>query len=132
MLEKALKLFAVLFICALTVLLFHFIAKGDLEKPSAPIVEYKDFVTILLTALGVIIAIATIFAAIGAIWGFDLLRRETHASAEKAAREKVDEILPSLVEQAVRFQLQGSNALSGGKGSNDQADQIADEVAKGT
>jgi hypothetical protein len=114
------------------VLILWFVARGDLNKPEAPILEYKDFVAILLTALGVMIAIVTVFAAFGAIWGFDLLRRETHATAEKVARDKVDEILPSLVEQAVRFQMQGPNTQSGQDNSGDQADQIADEIAKGT
>ena len=104
----------------------HFIAHGDLEKSSAPLVEYKDFVTILLTALGVMIAIATIFAAIGAFWGFDLLRRETQASTERAARAQVDAILPSLVEQALRFERQ-----AGAQQNTDaSADQIAQEMAK--
>lgn len=121
MLARALPIVATAFVCALVVLVFHFVAKGDLEKPSAPLVEYKDFVTILLTSLGVMIAIATIFAAIGAFWGFDLLKRETQASAEKAAREQVVAMLPALVQNAVRFETQGLRS---------SADQIADEVAK--
>lgn len=141
MLGRALKFAVAAFMCGQMVVIGHFIARGDLSKPDGPIVEYKDFVTILLTCLAVMIAVATIFAAVAAVWGFDFLKRETqahaeaaaHVSAEKIASERIEAILPGLVEQAVRFQMQqGSNTSSGQNNSNDQADQIADEVAKGT
>jgi hypothetical protein len=139
MLGRALKFAVAVFMCGQMVVIFHFIARGDLSKPDTPIVEYKDFVTILLTCLGVMIAVATIFAAVAAVWGFDLLKRETQAhaetaaqaSAERIAHARIEAILPGLVERAVRFQMQqGPNVSSGQGTSEDQADQIADEVAK--
>jgi hypothetical protein len=140
MLGRVLSFTVAAFMCGQMVLIFHFVAHGDLEKPAAPIVEYKDFVTILLTCLGVMIAVATVFAAVAAVWGFDLLRRETQAhaetsakaSAEKIAHDRIEAMLPSLVERAVRFEfeMQGSQGSSGQQGLDDQADQIADEIAK--
>ena len=102
-------------------LILHFVARGDLSSPTAPIIEYKDFVTILLTALGVMIAVAAIFAAIAAIWGFEFLRRETRESAEKAARQQTEAMLPSLVQQQVQFELQGVKT---------SGDEIAAEMSK--
>jgi hypothetical protein len=129
MLGRALQIGVTVFVCAQMVLILHFVGHGDLERPSAPLIEYKDFVSILLMALGVMIAIATIFAAIGAFWGFDLLKRETQASAEKIARERIEAMLPGLVVRAVRFEMQGQEGLA--QPSVDvSADQIADEIAK--
>lgn len=121
MLGRALNLITVLFVCGQTVLILHFVARGDLSSPSAPIIEYKDFVTILLTALGVMIAVGAIFAAVAAIWGFEFLRRETRESAEKAARQQTEAMLPSLVQQQVRFELQGMKT---------SGDEIAAEMSK--
>lgn len=129
MLGRALNVVVAMFGCALFIMVFHFIAKGDLEKPSAPVIEYKDFVTILLTSLAVMIAVATVIAALIAIWGFDFIQRATKTSAENVAREhaekiaqaRVEAMLPALVQDAVRFETQN---LSG------SANRIAEEVAK--
>jgi hypothetical protein len=125
MLGRALAIAALLFVCGQTVLILHFIAHGDLSKPAAPLIEYKDFVTILLTALGVMIAVAAIAAAFAAIWGFEFLRRETRESAEKAARLQTEAmlptLLPNLVQQQVQFELQGVKT---------SGDEIAAEMSK--
>jgi hypothetical protein len=57
------------------------------------------------------------------------LKRETQASAEKNARERIEAMLPGLVVRAVRFEMQGQEGLA--QPSVDvSADQIADEIAK--
>lgn len=48
-------------------------------------IEYKDFISIVLTALAVIIAALTVFVAVAAIWGFTALREEARATAERVA-----------------------------------------------
>lgn len=48
--------------------------------------EYKDFLSILLTALGVMIAVLTLFLAVIAIWGFSALRDEARRIALEEAR----------------------------------------------
>jgi hypothetical protein len=103
--------------------------------PSAgnPVVEYKDFVSILLTALGVMIAVGAVVAAVGAFYGFEVLRREVvHAAAEAArkaaestatqvAQTKVDEIVPGLVEKSMKIDRQVTAT---------EADKIAKEFGK--
>jgi hypothetical protein len=75
-----------------------------------PVVEYKDFVSILLTAIAVMIGIGAVIAAFAAIWGFDLLRKEmTKIAADAAAdvaTKRVDEIVPGLVEQSLKVDRQ--------------------------
>src|SRR6202034_452067 len=76
-----------------------------------PLVEYKDFVSILLTAIAVMIAVGAVIAAFAAIWGFDLLRREIVKTATDtatkvatdAATARVDALVPGLVEKAQRL-----------------------------
>ena len=59
-------------------------------------VEYKDLVVIILTALGVMIAVATIVLAALAIWGFSTLREEASRIAREvapaAAREAAEPV----------------------------------------
>ena len=58
-------------------------------------IEYKDFISILLTGLAVMVAVATVLLAAAAIWAFEFIRREACAAAileakkvaEKEARE---------------------------------------------
>jgi hypothetical protein len=100
-----------------------------------PVVEYKDFVSILLTSLGVMIAVAAVAAAFAAIWGFEFMRREVVKAAieraEKVAKEtatqvaqtKIDEIVPGLVEKTAKI----DREISGPR-----ADKIAEEFRKET
>lgn len=72
-----------------------------------PVVEYKDFVSILLTALGVMIALAAVLAAVAAFLGFENVKK--------------DEIVPSLVENLLGVDRQVPGP---------EADQIAQEYAR--
>jgi hypothetical protein len=68
-------------------------------------VDYKDFVPILLTAIGVMIAIFTLFLAIAAIWGYTQIKDETakvaKETAEKVAAEEAKKICEKLIPQEV-------------------------------
>jgi hypothetical protein len=90
-----------------------------------PVVEYKDFVSILLTAIAVMIGVAAVFAAFAAIWGFDLLRREivktATEAAERAAAARVNELVPGLVDKAIEFEREVPGT---------EADKIAEEFGK--
>ncbi len=54
------------------------------DKGSSSI-EYKDFVSILLTALGVMVTILGLFLAALAIYGFEAIRQEARAIAKNEA-----------------------------------------------
>ena len=50
-----------------------------------PNIEYKDLITIILTALAVLLAAVTLFVAAMAIWGYNSIRDESVKAAKKAA-----------------------------------------------
>jgi hypothetical protein len=55
------------------------------SNPPASGIEYKDFISILLTALGLMIALLATFMALAAIWGFNVLKEATEIAAKKEA-----------------------------------------------
>lgn len=63
--------------------------RGLQEAPKG--FSYQDLVTILLTAIAVILAAVTIFVALVALWGYTALRENAKAAAEKVARETAEE-----------------------------------------
>ncbi len=116
---------AVLFICSVAVLILYLVAHGDLTAAHAPVVEYKDFVTILLTALAVMISVAAFLGALAAVWGFSVLKDESRVAAKLAAeamaKARVEAMVPLLVEEAMSFH---------SKGAATKADEIAEEYGK--
>jgi hypothetical protein len=110
--------FAIIAVGLITLYVFFI---GDLTtEREHGVVEYKDFVTILLTAVAVMIAVATVIVALMAVFGYTILRDEMNRTAakiaedkaseiarrraEEVARERTDAMVPALVAQAVRFQ----------------------------
>jgi hypothetical protein len=63
-------------------------------------IEYKDFISILLTALGVLIASLAGILALGAIWGYGALKEEMTRVSEAESR-KVAEIEAKAVAEGV-------------------------------
>lgn len=55
--------------------------------------EYKDFVSILLTALSAMVAIVAVFMAILAIWSYKHMAELVTHAAEKSASEKASEMM---------------------------------------
>lgn len=70
---------------------------GFLLKPGPPSVDYKDFVSLLLTALGLMIAIGAFFIAVFAFWGYREATELVKRTAEEVAKAEVAEQVPSLV-----------------------------------
>jgi hypothetical protein len=71
------------------------------------------------------IAVGAVAAAFAAIYGFGLLRDEMKkiaaAAATQTAADKIDEVVPGLVEKALRF---------GSEIPGPEANQIAREIGK--
>lgn len=75
------------------------------QGATTPSIDYKDYTAILLTALGVMIAVLTLFLAIAAIWGYSQIKREAtdwakktaKDIAEKTAKEEAGKIIPQEV-----------------------------------
>jgi NADH:ubiquinone oxidoreductase subunit 4 (subunit M) len=124
MILRALHAVGWCFIIAASIVVICVMARRG-SPGGAPVVEYKDFVSILLTALGVMIALGAVLAALAAIYGFETIRKEAvHAAEQTAARvaeSKVNEIVPRLVEQVAKIDREVSGT---------QADQIAEEIDK--
>jgi hypothetical protein len=74
---------------AFALLVLYIFSKGGLAQTQA--LEYKDLISIVLTALAVMIATLTVFVAVAAIWGFTALREEARSAAENVAREAASE-----------------------------------------
>lgn len=55
-------------------------------------IEYKDFVSILLTALAVMVAVVTLLVAALAIWGFGAIREDVRGRAAREARREANRI----------------------------------------
>ena len=97
------------FNCAVLVLGVCMIWQGYWQPTvGASSIEYKDFVSILLTALGIMIAILTAVIAVAAIWGFENIRslavkasvaesvKQSEAAALKAVNSFLEQTNPSL------------------------------------
>lgn len=74
--------------CVLIAFLFYYLHlnRHTILAPANGL-EWKDFVSILLTALGVMLAVMTLFLAVLAIWGFNSLKEEAIRVARTAAME---------------------------------------------
>ena len=125
MILRALAALGVCFLIASALMALYFMAGNSPATGDHPVVEYKDFVSILLTAIAVMIGVAAVFAAFAAIWGFDLLRKEivktATEAAERAAAARVNELVPSQVDKALEFEREVPGA---------EADKIAEEFGK--
>jgi hypothetical protein len=120
MLIQAIQTVLLLVGVALLGIMLYFVAANDVSS-AHPAIEYKDFVSILLTSLGVMIAIAAVIAALAAIWGFSVLREEVRRAAMLTARKETRKIVPTLVSDQLEFERQGKETM---------ADKIAEEYGK--
>jgi hypothetical protein len=77
---------------AFAIMALYFIFRGGVVTPASQPLEYKDFVSILLTALGVMIAVAALFVAFFAIWGYKSAKELISEIAEKAARDTAQSV----------------------------------------
>jgi hypothetical protein len=94
---RATNVFLLLFNIALSALLIYCLWSNRWPPISeARGIEYKYFISILLTALAVMIAVATILIAVAAIWGFAVLREEARSSAERIAAKVAREVAESV------------------------------------
>src|SRR4051812_24815690 len=95
---RAVNALVMLFCIATMMMLLAYFGKNGVasSQPSQGL-EYKDFIAILLTALGVMIAVAALAIAMLAIWGFEAGRKLLLESAQAAAVTHVEKIVPQLV-----------------------------------
>lgn len=79
---------------------------GMQQAATSHVIDYKDYVSILLTAIGVMIAILTLFLAIAAIWGYAQIKNEAtrwaQKTATKSAKETAERIIPQEVARFYR------------------------------
>ena len=63
--------------------------------------DYRDFVSILLAALGVMIAVFTVMISILAIWGYNNIQVTAKETAEKIVKEWLGSEAPELIQKQV-------------------------------
>lgn len=73
-------------------LLLSILGRQQQNTSAGSPVEYKDFVSILLAALSVMIAVLGLLLAAAAIWGY----QELKGAALRAALEQVEKLVPSI------------------------------------
>lgn len=83
-------------VCALIIAFLYFGFHGIYSVDHG--IEYKDLVTIILTAIAVLLAAVTLFVAAMAIWGYNSIREESVKAAVKAADAKAAEIAKNVAE----------------------------------
>src|SRR6266403_1510692 len=81
----------------LTIILVYYVALHGLDHPPAGW-EYKDLLTVLLTALTALLAGLAIFIGILAIWGYNSIRDAAERAAERAADSKAEETARAVAE----------------------------------
>jgi hypothetical protein len=79
----------------LFLLLLYHIGIGGLSHPPVPW-EYKDLITIILTALAVLLAAITILIGLITIWGYNSIRQAAVDAAETKADESAKRIAESV------------------------------------
>jgi uncharacterized membrane protein YidH (DUF202 family) len=103
------------------VMALYFIFKGGTKTDASSGLEYKDFVSIMLTALSVMIALGAIFVAILAIWSYNNFKALVEQAAEKKAQECVGSWLEKEAPGVVREQLGFLNDATLGTGNDAKA-----------
>ncbi len=86
-----------------------------------------ELVTIMLTALGVMVAVLTLFIAILAVWGFSRLSDEARDKAEKVAkivaeqetRHYLGSKLPTMVEDEIERRIGSNQGYGAGAAGGD-------------
>jgi len=91
-------------------------------QPDKPVVGSYDFISILLTAVTVVVAVLAIGIAILAIWGFKEFKNQAHNAAGEIAKVEVDAYLESPKFQA---------ALRAAVEIRDREEVLAAAAAKG-
>ncbi|MBN9018761.1 MAG: hypothetical protein J0H11_15210 [Rhizobiales bacterium] len=96
MLRIAFYVVVVGFNTALGIVVIYLMFNERFTMAPVQAIEYKDFIAILLTALGVMIALGAFIVALLAVWGYREGKQMVIDAAVNAAIERVDEVLPGL------------------------------------
>jgi hypothetical protein len=103
------------------------LARGYQPPPKdAQTIEYKDFITILLTGLAVMLAAGTVVIAAAAVWGFEAIRKEVRISAEVIARETSARVAK---EVAAPVAARTAREVAPSETSPGEADELVDALA---
>lgn len=107
-----------------------FIPSYGPPSPAGASLRSADFVTIILTAVAVMLAALAIILALAGVVGYAQIKSEAVKSATENAVKRVDEILPRQVQMAVE-QMRDQSSIDGeaiANASNDHAPSSAGEA----
>lgn len=102
MIWRGVQVFFGILNAAILAFFLYWLAHNGWRSPDSTGIEYKDLVAILLTALGVMIAVLTLFLAVAAIWGYAQLKEEAKRKAKEKARQKATEVATRVAEKVAR------------------------------
>lgn len=102
---RPLEFIALIVGVALIVTLLMSLGALHAPQPEKAVIEYKDFISILLTAITVALAVLALGIAALAIWGYKEFMSKAHDSAVKVADDSVKAYLdsPAFVEALARI-----------------------------
>lgn len=123
------RMMLLIFNLAFAILALYFIYQGGVKTEASQGLEYKDFVSILLTGLSVMIAIGAAFIAVLAIWSYNHFRELSKESAERKTKDLFEEWrskeAPLLVSQHVNL-LYGASVNK--EGEQTAADKMGEKA----
>jgi hypothetical protein len=125
---RAGRVLILLFNVAFFVMALYFVFKGGVRTEASSALEYKDFISILLTGLSVMIAVGAILIAVLAIWSYSHFRTLAIEAAEKTAKSTVDGWLADQAPSIIRKHVDLLKDTSLGSENDEIA---ADEIGKG-
>lgn len=83
---------ACLNVAVISIGIFLFYKGGWTLTPGDPAIEYKDFISIVLTALSLMVTILGAFIAILAVFGFNEIRKEARRIATRIAKAEAVQV----------------------------------------
>jgi uncharacterized membrane protein len=112
-----------------------FYLKASEQQAVGTPLDYNNFVPILLTAIGVMIAVLTVFLAIAAVWGYTQIKDETTKTAKETAKEtakvearklvpaEVGKVVPAEVELFMKKMSDGNEFRDYGRAEGEAHEQ---------
>jgi Na+/melibiose symporter-like transporter len=108
---------------------YLFLASGP--APEKPIIEWKDYVTILLTVVTIVMGAAALLIAMVAIWGYTSLREHAENTARKAGEEAATKTAREVAQAvAARTALDALNSLDKSP-TSDEANALSAALMSG-
>lgn len=131
--KRAFRLFlAIVNLTAFVIFCIAMYKTGLTVSPGSFNIEYKDLISIILSAISLLITVLGFFLALAAIWGYNTLRNEAHKAAKDRAKDWLDSEGPKLIEEYIRAQGEGLAKASQKPDIDIEPEQKSEAIAQST